>query len=37
MTGKLNVILTALLVASALSLINARNQQRHVFIDLALT
>jgi cell division protein FtsL len=33
-TGKLNIILTALLVASALSLVNARNQQRHVFIEL---
>jgi len=34
MTGKLNVILTALLVASALSLVNARYQARHLFIDL---
>ncbi|HEX8479890.1 MAG TPA: cell division protein FtsL [Telluria sp.] len=34
MTGKLNIFLTTLLVASALSLINARNQQRHVFIEL---
>lgn len=34
MTGKLNIILTALLVASALSLVNARYQARHLFIDL---
>ena len=34
MTGKLNVILTALLVASALSLVNARYQARHLFIEL---
>ena len=34
MTGKLNVILTTLLVASALSLVNARYQARHLFIDL---
>lgn len=34
MTGKLNVVLTALLVASALSLVNARYQARHLFIDL---
>jgi cell division protein FtsL len=33
-TGKLNIILTALLVASALSLVNARYQARHLFIDL---
>jgi len=33
-TGKLNVILTALLVASALSLVNARYQARHLFIEL---
>jgi cell division protein FtsL len=34
MTGKLNVLLTALLVASALSLVNARYQARHLFIEL---
>ncbi len=34
MTGKLNVILTTLLVASALSLVNARYQARHLFIEL---
>ena len=34
MTGKLNLILTAVLVASALSLVNARYQARHLFIDL---
>jgi cell division protein FtsL len=34
MTGKLNVVLAALLVASALSLVNARYQARHLFIDL---
>lgn len=34
MTGKLNILLTALLVASALSLVNARYQARHLFIDL---
>ena len=34
MTGKLNLVLTAVLVASALSLVNARYQARHLFIDL---
>ena len=34
MTGKLNLFLTAVLVASALSLVNARYQARHLFIDL---
>jgi cell division protein FtsL len=34
MTGKLNIVLTALLVASALSLVNARYQARHLFIEL---
>ena len=34
MTGKLNVVLTALLVLSALSLVNAHYQARHLFIDL---
>jgi cell division protein FtsL len=34
MTGKLNVVLTALLVGCALSVVNARYQARHLFIDL---
>lgn len=34
MTGKLNLFLTAVLVASALSLVNARYQARHLFIEL---
>ena len=34
MTGKLNVVLTALLVCCALSVVNARYQARHLFIDL---
>jgi cell division protein FtsL len=34
MTGKLNLFLTAALVASALSLVNARYQARHLFIEL---
>jgi cell division protein FtsL len=34
MTGKLNLFLTFFLVASALSLVNARYQARHLFIDL---
>jgi cell division protein FtsL len=34
MTGKLNLVLTAVLVASALSLVNARYQARHLFIEL---
>jgi cell division protein FtsL len=34
MTGKLNVVLTALLVACALSLVNAQYQARHLFIEL---
>jgi cell division protein FtsL len=33
-TGKLNVVLTALLVACALSVVNARYQARHLFIEL---
>ncbi|KGF82682.1 cell division protein FtsL [Massilia sp. JS1662] len=33
MTGKLNVVLTALLVGCALSVVNARYQARHLFID----
>lgn len=34
MSGKLNLALTALLVACALSLVNAQYQARHLFIDL---
>ena len=34
MTGKLNVLLAALLVGCALSVVNARYQARHLFIDL---
>jgi len=34
MTGKLNVVLAALLVGCALSVVNARYQARHLFIDL---
>ena len=34
MTGKLTIILTGLLVVSALSLVNARYQARHLFIEL---
>jgi len=34
MTGKLNVVLTVLLVGCALSVVNARYQARHLFIDL---
>ena len=33
MSGKLNVVLTTLLVGSALSVVNARYQARHLFID----
>jgi cell division protein FtsL len=33
MTGKINVVLTALLVGCALSVVNARYQARHLFID----
>jgi cell division protein FtsL len=33
MTGKINVVLTALLVTCALSVVNARHQARHLFID----
>jgi len=33
MTGKLNVLLTMLLVGCALSVVNARYQARHLFID----
>jgi cell division protein FtsL len=34
MTGKLNIVLTTLLVGCALSVVNARYQARHLFIDL---
>jgi len=34
MTGKLNVVLAVLLVGCALSVVNARYQARHLFIDL---
>jgi cell division protein FtsL len=33
-TGKINVVLTALLVCCALSVVNARYQARALFIDL---
>jgi len=33
MTGKINVVLTVLLVGCALSVVNARYQARHLFID----
>jgi cell division protein FtsL len=33
MSGKLNVALTTLLVGCALSVVNARYQARHLFID----
>lgn len=34
MSAKLNVLLTALLVAGALSLVNAQYQARHLFVAL---
>jgi len=34
MSVKVNVVLTALLVACALSVVNARYQSRHLFIEL---
>ncbi len=34
MSGKLNVVLAALLVGCALSLVNAQYQARHLLIDL---
>ena len=34
MSGKLNLVLTALLVGCALSLVNAQYQARHLFIEL---
>jgi cell division protein FtsL len=33
MTGKINVVLTALLVGCALSVVNARYQRNHLYID----
>jgi cell division protein FtsL len=33
-SGKLNFVLTAMLVACALSVVNARYQARHLFIEL---
>jgi cell division protein FtsL len=33
-SGKMNVVLTALLVGCALSVVNARFQARHLVIDL---
>ncbi|MYM70773.1 MULTISPECIES: cell division protein FtsL [Duganella] len=34
MSGKINLVLTALLVACGLSLVNAQYQARHLFIEL---
>ena len=34
MSGKINLVLTAFLVACALSLVNAQYQARHLFIEL---
>jgi len=34
MSGKLNLVLTAILLACALSLVNAQYQARHLFIEL---
>lgn len=34
MSGKINIVLTALLVGCALSVVNARYQARHLFIEL---
>jgi cell division protein FtsL len=34
MTGKLNIVLTVFLVGCALSVVNARYQARHLFVDL---
>lgn len=34
MSVKVNIVLTALLVACALSVVNARYQSRHLFIEL---
>ena len=37
MSGKINLVLTALLVACGLSLVNAQYQARHLFIELERT
>jgi cell division protein FtsL len=37
LSGKMNVVLAALLVGCALSVVNARFQARHLFIDLERT
>ena len=34
MSGKINIVLAALLVGCALSVVNARYQARHLFVDL---
>jgi cell division protein FtsL len=34
MSGKINIVLTVLLVGCALSVVNARYTSRHLFIDL---
>jgi cell division protein FtsL len=34
MSGKINIVLTAVLVGCALSVVNARYQARHLFIDI---
>jgi cell division protein FtsL len=34
MNGKINLVLTVLVVACALSVVNARYQSRHLFIEL---
>ena len=34
MSGKINLVLTAILVGCALSLVNAQYQARHLFIEL---
>jgi cell division protein FtsL len=36
MSGKMNLVLVTLLVGCALSLVNARNQSRHLFSELEL-
>ena len=37
MSGKINLVLTALLVGCGLSLVNAQYQARHLFIELERT
>jgi len=34
MSGKMNIVLTVMLVGCALSVVNARYQARHLFIDI---